>query len=171
MNDPIDDLLALPVAPLDDAKLRLEILRRCTTVLRRRRRLRQLGWAAALAACFLAGMLTMRWFTPPAPPQVIEVVVAPPEPKKETPPQVVLSAVAVENLALDSPDRSTELYRLAAELYRKQGDLASWVRCQDNALETGKKDDLTVSPDDDFLTIALKQERQKKEKRDARHLD
>ena len=40
-----------------------------------------------------------------------------------------------------------------------------------DAKMTASKDDLTVSPDDDFLTIALKQDRQKKEKRDARNLD
>ena len=81
------------------------------------------------------------------------------------------SAVAVENKALDSPDRRAELYRQAAELYFKEGDYASWVRCKDNALSEAKKDDLQVSPDDDFLTIALKKERQKKENQDARGVD
>jgi hypothetical protein len=172
MNDPLDDLLALRPAPAEDGKLRAAIWLRSTAVLRRRRRLKQLGWAVGLAACFVAGMVTMRWLAPPAAAaQVVEVVVPRPEPPKELPPPLVLSAAAVENLALDSTDHRSELYRLASELYRKEGDLASWVRCKDNALEAGKNEDLTVSPGDDFITIALKQERQKKEKRDARHLD
>jgi hypothetical protein len=171
MNDPLDDLLAAPATPVETATLRHAILLRSTALLRRRRRLKQLGLAASLAACFLGGMATMRCLTPAAPKEHVEVAVTPPEPKKETPAPAVLSAAAVENAALDSTDRRDELYRLAAELYRKEGDLASWIRCKDNALEAAKKDDLAVSPDDDFLTIALKQDRQKKEKRDARHLD
>jgi hypothetical protein len=168
MNDPLDELLALPPAPDDGAKLRQEILLRSTGVLRRRRRWKRLAWAASLAACYAAGMLTMRWFTPPA--AGVEVAAAPTqETKNETPP-VVQSARAVENLALDSTEHRAELYRQAAGLYRKDGDLASWVRCKDNALAEAKKEDLTVSADDDFLEIALKQARQK-EKRDARTLE
>ena len=168
MNDPLDDLLAAPAARDDGAKLRQTILRRSTGVLRRRRRVKQAAWGLALAACYLAGMGTMRWFMPVPAPQIVEVT--PPEPKPEAP-VVPPSATALENLALDSTDRRAELYRAAAERYRAQGDLAAWVRCQDNALDATKKEDLAVSPDDDFLTIALKQDRQKQEKRDARKLD
>jgi hypothetical protein len=173
MNDPLDELLAVAPAP-DDGRLRQDILRRSTALLRRRRRLKQLALAACLPACFVAGMVTMRWFAPAPQPQVVFVRVEPqqetlPEPKVDTPPP--LSAVAVENKALDSPDHRAELYRQAAELYRKEGDYASWVRCKDNALSEAKKEDLQISPDDDFLTIALKKERQKKENHDVRRVD
>jgi hypothetical protein len=173
MNDPLDELLAPPREP-DDGRLRQEILRRSTAVLRRRRRLKQLVLAASLPTCFLAGMVTVRWFAPPPQQQVVYVQAEPkpeilPEPKKE--PAVPLSAVAMENKALDSPDHRAELYRQAAELYLKEGDYASWVRCKDNALGEAKKEDLQISPDDDFLTIALKKERQKKEIQDARRVD
>ncbi len=174
MHDPFDELLAVPPAP-DDSKLREEILRRSTAILRRRRRVKQLALTASLAACFLAGMVTMRWFSPAPPQQVVYVEFDAkhdtlPEPMKEASP-ISLSAVAMENKALDSPDHRAELYGQAAELYLKEGDYASWVRCKDNALSEAKKEDLQISPDDDFLTIALKKERQKKENRDARTVD
>ncbi len=168
MNDPLDDLLTPHPAPADGAKLRQAILVRSTGVLRRRRRLKQVAWGLALAACYLAGMGTTRWFTPTPVPQTVQVT--PPEPQPEVP-AAPPSATALEYLALDSTDHRAELYRAAAERYREQGDLAAWVRCQDNALDATKQEDLAVSPDDDFVTIALKQDRQKQEKRDARKLD
>jgi hypothetical protein len=136
---------------------------------------KQLVLAACLPACFVAGMVTMHWFSPAPQQQVVYVETDPqhdplPKPQKE-PPSPPLSAVALENKALDSPDHRPELYRQAAELYRQEGDYASWVRCNDNALSEAKKEDLIVSPDDDFLTIALKKERQKQENRNARTVD
>jgi hypothetical protein len=174
MNDPLDQLLGVTPAP-DDGKLRQEILQRSTAILRRRRRLKQLALAACLPACFLAGMATMHWFIPAPQQQVVFLETDPkhetlPEPKKEPAP-TPLSALAMENKALDSPDHRAELYRQAAELYRQEGDYASWVRCKDNALSEAKSEDLEVKPGDDFLTIALKKERQKKENHDARRVD
>jgi hypothetical protein len=174
MNDPLDELLARPPAA-DDGKLRQEILQGSTAILRRRRYVKQLLLAATLPACFLAGMVTMRWFGPAPQQQLVYVEIgakkeALPTPGKE-PPLPTLSAVVMENKALDSPDHRADLYRQAAELYLKEGDYASWVRCKDNALSEAKKEDLQISPDDDFLTIALKKERQKKENRDARTVD
>jgi hypothetical protein len=174
MNDDLDALLAPPPLPPEAAAFRQAVLERTTAVLRRRRRLKQVAWVCGLAACYVAGMLTMRWITPSPIPQVVEVQPEPkheqPEPKKETAPRP-LTAVAVENLALDSTENRAELYRQAAELYRQQGDYANWLRCKDNALDAAKKADLAVAPDDDFITIALKRDRQKQEKNDARHVD
>jgi hypothetical protein len=174
MNDSFDELLAAPAAP-DDGQLRQEILRRSTALLRRRRQLKQLALVMSLPACFLTGMAAMYWLNPATKQRVVYVEAEPrrdppPVPKQETP-MVPLSAVAMENKALDSADHRAELYRQAAELYRKEGDYASWVRCRDNALSEATKEDLQISPDDDFLTIALKKERQKKENRDARTVD
>jgi hypothetical protein len=173
MHDPVDELLTVAPAP-DDGRLRQDILHRSTAILRRRRRLKQLALAASLPACFLAGMMTMWGFAPTPQQQVVYVEIEPkhetsPEPKKEAP--TPMSAVAMENKALDSPDHRADLYRQAAELYLKEGNYASWVRCKDNALSEAKKEDLQISPDDDFLTIALKKERQKKENRDAHRVD
>ncbi len=79
----------------------------------------------------------------------------------------------MENRALDATDRRErfELYRKAAHLYRGKGDYANWVRCEGNALDEAGKEDLAVSPDDDAVLIALKLERQNKEKSDAHKLD
>jgi hypothetical protein len=178
MNDQLDDLLTPPPSPSDGTTLRQELLARTTGVLRRRRRLRQIAWVGALAACFIAGMVTMRWCTPLAP-AVVAVNTQPdpkietlPEPKADapTPPE---TAVAVEYQALDATDRRErfDLYRKAARLYRGKGDFANWVRCEGNALDEAAKEDRAVSADDDAVLIALKLERQKKEKSDARNLD
>jgi hypothetical protein len=175
MNDPLDELLTPPSAPEDGTKLRQALLARSTDVLRRRRRLRQVAGVGALAACFLAGMATMRWF-PPAP--VVQIVYREAEPHTEPTPQLnndnpSETAVAVENRALDATDRRErgELYRKAAELYRSNGDYANWVRCKGNALDEGTSEDLIVTPDYDSITIVMKRERQKKESRDARIVD
>jgi hypothetical protein len=174
MNDPLDDLLSAHPGP-DDSQLRQDILKRSTGVLRRRRRLKQLVLAATLPACFLAGMVTTYWLRPAPQQRLVYVEMAPTkdalaQAKQETP-VILLSAVAMENKALDSPDHRAELYRKAAELYLKEGDYASWVRCKDNALSEARSEDLQISPDDDFLTIALKKERQKKENRNERTVD
>jgi hypothetical protein len=175
MNDPLDDLLTPRHAPDDGAELRHDLLARSTSLLRRRRRLKRVAWVAALAACNGAGLVTMHWLAPEPAVQIVYRDAesprdTPPGPKRETPPE---TAVAVENRALDATDRRErgELYRKAAELYRRDGDYANWVRCRGNALDEARQEDLAVTPDDDSVTIALKLERQKKEKRDARTLD
>jgi hypothetical protein len=177
MNDPLDDLLAAPPASADGTKLRQELLARSTGVVRRRRRLRQVAAGVALAGCFVAGMVTMRCLTPPAPELLVwDTRPQPPnetlpEPKRDAP--IPETAVAVEYRALDATDRRErfDLYRKAARLYRGKGDYANWVRCEGNALDEAAKEDLAVAPDDDAVLIALKLERQKKEKSDARNLD
>ncbi len=163
-SDNTDDLLAPRPTLEDSGPLRQVVLLRTTGVLRRRRRLKQLVLVGACAACFAAGMVTMRWWTPTAP-QVVQVR---PDEKPETARPEAVSALAQENRALDAPDARTrsEGYNKAAELYRQQGDFADWVRCKDNALDDAPREDLIVSAEDDFLTIALKRERQKKENRD-----
>src|SRR5262245_38351686 len=64
--DPIEQFLNTPAPLAGDDRLRQTLLLRTTQLLRRRRRLKRLGLAAALAACYLAGLATVRFFTPPA---------------------------------------------------------------------------------------------------------
>src|SRR5947209_3929303 len=62
--DPLDPLLRPTASGEADEALRRRLLERTTRALRRRRRLRSVAWAAALAACYAAGALTMFWLAP-----------------------------------------------------------------------------------------------------------
>src|SRR5579884_3449712 len=66
MNDPLDALLT-PSPPPDDDPLRGPLLQRTQRLLRWRRRARQLAAAAALAACYAAGLATVHLLPGPSP--------------------------------------------------------------------------------------------------------
>jgi hypothetical protein len=159
--DPLSDLLAAPSAP-GDGPLRTELLERTRRVLWRRRLGRRAGWAAALAACFAAGLLTMRVLTPrPAAPA--EVVRQPETPRHDEP----APALMKEWQAFDSTDRRAELYREAGQRYvKEEGDPESALRCYAQALEAGGPAELALRSDDDWLLMTIKNARQK-EIRDA----
>ena len=76
MTDPVDDFLDRGFSAGSNDPLQAALRERTTRLLRRRRRLKRLASVGALAACFVAGMATMRWLTPPAP--AIEPPAAPP---------------------------------------------------------------------------------------------
>src|SRR5216117_3102855 len=66
-KDAFDDLLAAEGLPAADETWRQDLLRRTSRVLRRRRRWKRAGFVAALAACYVAGLATMRLWVPPTP--------------------------------------------------------------------------------------------------------
>jgi hypothetical protein len=133
-------------------------------LLRRRRRLRQLGWAAALAACYGAGLLTVRWLTAPAPHPGPPEVVRQPDPPAPAPPP---TALAVEWRAFDGGDRQAALYQEAGDRYlAEENDPRAALRCYGNGLDTGTPEDLAIAPSDSWLLMAIKDARQK-EKRHA----
>jgi hypothetical protein len=158
--DPLDGLLAAPPLP-DTAALRGALLERTTRLVRRRWRLRRLALGAALAAAFaLAGVVVVRFAVRPA--QSPQEVERHPEPIRPpvTPPDG--SALALEYDAFDSTDGRSELYRRAGDCYlTEEADPQSALRCYGNALETGTEKDLTISPDDNWLLMAIKGARQK----------
>jgi hypothetical protein len=149
------------------------VLEQTLGVLRRRRRLRRLATVAALAACFLGGVLAMRFFgspvVPPTSEQREEIVQRQPEPNfpLTSSPKSADSALALEWQALDSPTRRPDLDRKAGDRYLTENlDARSALRCYDRALDGNA--DLTVSADDSWLLMAIKDARQK-EKRDAKN--
>jgi hypothetical protein len=149
------------------------VLAQTLGVLRRRRRLRRLAAVAALAACFLGGVLAMRFFgspgVPPPPEQREEMVQRQPEPNfpLTSSPKPADSALALEWQALDSPTRRPDLDRKAGDRYLTENfDARSAMRCYDRALAADA--DLSVSADDSWLLMAIKDARQK-EKRDAKN--
>jgi hypothetical protein len=166
-HDPWAKLLTpKPAGPRPE--FRRGVLLRTLQALRRRVWLHRLGVLAAMAACYLAGILTVHLTATPSrtgsdnvavkPPEV-----APPPPENETP-VVRAPAVALENQACDSATKRPDLYRLAGDRYaEEEGDLRSAVRCYQQALDETPAKDRAITPDDNWLLMALKTARQKEE--------
>lgn len=168
--DPLDGLLAPPSSPENEA-LWQTVYVRTRRVLRRRYLIRQFAYAAAVAASFALGLLAM-WMTLPArsaskgtpPPAEIAT-------KEENPPEeapgvrgelVKMPALEGEWKAFDSAEHRGELYRQAGDRYMaEESDPQSALRCYANALDGGTKQDLTISTDDNWLLMAIKDARQK----------
>lgn len=158
--DPLDGMLAPPSSSDTDA-LRQTVYARTRRVLRRGRRLRQFAYFAVMLHAFVGGMGTMY--------VVLRSVPAPEEParsaSKEAPqppaPSSDVPALAREWEAFDSDDRRAQLYLRAGETYLKEIDPLSALRCYANSLDSGTERDRTISTDDDFLLMAIKNARQK----------
>jgi hypothetical protein len=167
-DDPeaLDALLAPPTPPGDGAALRQRLLERTLRGLRGRRRRRHLVAAAALLACCAAGLLAPHRTGPaPAPRQRVEG--KGPAPGVPGPAAPAPSAVALEWQAVEAAGKRPELYRQAADRYLgAEDDPRSAVRCYGLALDDGRAEDLTISPQDSWLLMAIKDAR-KKEKRDG----
>jgi hypothetical protein len=165
--DPLTQWLAVSNSPEADADgLRQAVLHRTTRVVRRRRWLRRVAVVIALSACYLAGVATMRLLTPP--PSVVTVVVerpgesAPPAIVEPLPHETEPRAVALEWNALDHPEAKVESYRRAGDRYlAESNDVQAAVRCYKQMLDAGTEKDWTISPDDNWLLMALKEARQK----------
>jgi hypothetical protein len=171
--DPLEGMLAAPRLPAGAAALRQELLAQTARALRRRRRGRQLAWAAALAACYAAGLLTMHWAPKQATgshtPDAFSSTDPAPQSQAVPPPAdgPGKSALLKEWAAVESGQAA--LFRDAGNLYlAEEGDLLAAVRCYGNALSVGTEADLAISPQDNWLLMAIKDARQK-EKRDAKN--
>jgi hypothetical protein len=152
-----------PVAAED--RLRHELLWQTTTLLVRRRRLKLLAYAGALAACYLAGVLSMRlWRVSPTveqPPVAQGQTSAPQKPSTKPIEPRSLPAGAVEQEARADREHRRQLYRLAGDRYLEENsDAVSALRCYREALQSGSDSDLTISPDDNWLLMALKKDKQ-----------
>jgi hypothetical protein len=175
-----EDWLDRPWPPAGTEKLRRSLLDRTTRVLRRRRRVRQLSYIMALAVCYAAGLLTMRLGMGSPRVERPEMVQGPAGPAKPmappapAPPSVPPSrlepeapALVLEWKAVDSREKRPDLYRRAGDRYlEEESDVESALRCYRGALDSGSEEDLTISEDDNWLLMALKEAKQK-EKRHA----
>jgi hypothetical protein len=151
-----------------DPALRQALLRRTVGVLRRRQWRKRLAFAAALAACYAAGVLTVLLAVPPAlapdNPPVATRPTQPPPPETAPAAQkdTAAPAVLLEAQALDAQERQAALYRVAGDRYAEaEGDVQSALRCYRNALDAGSEEDLAIAPDDNWLLMVLKDARQK----------
>ena len=170
-DDLLDELLTPSTA--ETAQFRAEVLRRTTGLLRRRVWLKRGGFVAALAACFLAGGLTMRLSTPAS--AVVKEIPVASIPGQESGPELLppptiaesVSPTILERLAERSDERErAELLRTAGRRYLdERNDPESALRCYTQALNAGSADDLKSSPSDDWLLMALKDAREKENRR------
>jgi hypothetical protein len=166
--DAWDELLVPKPAEASDA-LRLYLLRCTTRVLRLRRWTRRACMVLVLAACYAAGLATMHWLTPAAPAVTVYVEKTPEEPPAPPAKEPVPSPFDMEWHLLDHPNQPQQvaLYRQAGDRYLTEAnDPESALRCYRRMLEAGSDADLAISPEDNWLLMAAKAERQK-EKRDA----
>ncbi|HEY7327141.1 MAG TPA: hypothetical protein VH592_05865 [Gemmataceae bacterium] len=163
--DPLEALLR-PHSPAENETLRLAVYAQSRRLLRRRRWIRQFAYAASLLLSFAVGAVVMRMTTPtdsgergggsPLISQTDQRADAPRSPTSDD------SAPAREWFAFDSENRRSELYFQAGDQYIKdQNDLQSALRCYTNALDNGTEQDLTISSDDNWLLMAIKDARQK----------
>jgi hypothetical protein len=177
-SDPLVDWLAEPPTLTPAGALEQTVWRRTQSVLRRRRWLRRTGYAAALAACYVAGLLTMKYLpaSPAAPPPAVAHTEIRPEPPAVTRPEEVppprpsgaepASPAAIEWQAVDSREQRPDLYRQAGDRYLEAGDIQSAIRCYRNMLDAAPEEDQAISPtNDNWLVIALKGDRQKEKRR------
>jgi hypothetical protein len=158
-RDPLADLLAAP-GPVDTGELRHSLLAETTRQLPRPRRLRFVVLAAALAACYVAGLLTMYLLRPAAPPPVT----VPSEPQPESVAEKPADPPAVVPQPADLPDRSQQAARLRQDGDRQlteKNDPESALQSYTKALNVGTEDDAKFSPDDNWLLMAIKNAREK----------
>jgi hypothetical protein len=177
--DPLEGLLR-PPSPADNEALRQAVYTRTRLLLHRRRRLRQLAYAAALLLSFGIGAGTMRITNPgerghvsapstqepsaqaPRDPASRELESSPPALGTLTQPRSPDSALKEEWHAFDSEDQRGELYRQAGDRYMtEQNDPQSALRCYANALDNATEQDLAISTNDNWLLMVIKDARQK----------
>ncbi len=135
-----------------------ESLRTLTSkAVRRRRWHRRLTLALAASLLFMAGMGTMAWLRPPPqgqPNALLPLDIeqkAPPAPRQQEP----------ERLSSPAPKKAESLLSAGKQYLERENDIASALRCYRQALESGEDRLLEISPDDDWLVMALKLDRQK----------
>jgi negative regulator of sigma E activity len=174
--DPIEAMLRPPAQP-DSDTLRKSVYTQTMRVLRRGRLLRQFAFAASLLLSFAAGVGVMRITARTDSGDQVESearraggvspLIPPGHPGADAPrsPTPDDSALDAEWIAFDSTDRRSELYRKAGDRYiNDEKDLQSALRCYSNSLDDGTEQDLAISPDDNWLLMAIKDARQKEKK-------
>ena len=169
ISDPVDDLLAMHSPPPPGGTFQEALGRRTVKLLRRRRWGRQAALVSALAASYVAGVVTVQRIPKGSPPRQEEMVQQVPSPRSLPPPNpekaapaVQETAVALEWRAIDSPTPRPDLFRRAGDRYLNEaGDIRSALRCYRNALDSGSEADEKISPNDTWLLIALKEAKQR----------
>src|SRR5262245_3719408 len=165
--DDLDVLLAPPAGTATDA-MRAQIQQRTSRQVRYRLFVRRGRLMIALAACYLTGMVTIDVLHSRTQPVSVGIVQAKPE--------VTIVLVPVERardveLRAEQAEAAeqAQVYFTAGRRYAEEaGDWNSALRCYRNALDADQAQAEKIDPDhDDWLTMALKLDRQK-EKENAK---
>ena len=178
MNDaplppPLDDFLHAPPPAVASEALRRELLAKTTRLVRRGRAVRRLAVAWLAAASVIATLVGWSLWRPAPEPERRVVIVDPsgsmnlapdPAPDPPTPtPEPMPPALAKEWQAFDTrgPERVQLLMEAGDRYIADHHDLASAVRCYRQALDAAPHDVLAINPNDNWLVMAMKLDRQK----------
>jgi hypothetical protein len=157
-RDPLEELLA-PPGPVDTAALRRSLLGETTRRLRPSRWPRRIVLAAALAACYVAGVLTQRWLEAATPvPRTTES--GPPEVRPDIPPAPVAVAQDPVKPASDR-DRAAQLRHEGDRFLNEENNPEAALHSYAESLNTAAPEDTRFSPDDNWLLMAIKSAREK----------
>lgn len=164
LSDPLEVLLQ-PVASDDPVGIRERLREATSRFVGRRRVIRRLALAAAIAACLLAAASIWYFAWPahhslPNQPLIADL----PWPAQPLPAEVVdeLTPLALEWRAFDSQDNRVAAYFLAGNKYLEaSNDLESALRCYRQALDSCTEEELEITPDDNWLVASLKNARRK----------
>ena len=171
-HDLVDKLLSIE-GPTGVDRMRLPLLAQTTSVVRRRRMVRRLGLATALAGCYLAGVVTPWGRKGPPPLQdgpVVQQRVAPDEADRRAvrtsperrPPGKAGPSQPVEDserrrAALGRADFE-QIRRVSDRYLREQGDLVTALHYYPRALKQASAEERAISVEkDSWLLMALKQ--------------
>ncbi len=182
-HDLADELLSV-TGPARGDRLRPLLLAQTAAVVRRRRIVRRLGLIAALAGCYLAGLVTAQGWNgasirPDA--SVVEQKRMPegkpregirPMPKRPQSPEI-RPRRPVERLRGRSPVIARadfeQMRRVSDRFLYKKGDIATALHYGTRALNQAAPEELAISVEEDsFLLMALKLARKKESQDDDR---
>jgi hypothetical protein len=171
--DDLDELLSGQQPPPERPELRAVIVREAGRVQRRRRWVIRGRRVIVLAACYAAGLASMRFWSPPPQPSPPAIVERPPDAEPPSPPAVADPyrydpPERIEKWAfLQTGEKRVELYRRAGDGYLVRDDVQAALRCYRRALDGASAADLAIRADTDtWLLMSLKMDRNK-EKRNA----
>lgn len=152
-------------------EFRQALLLRTMRLVRRKVWVRRAAIVSALAACYVAGLLTMHWVAPRPSQMETQVTSAPSDEKKVDsvpkieglqPPAEASAEILEQWGPLVDLDKRAALYRRAGDrYYADHSDLQGALRCYRLALDAGSQTDLQIAADDNWLLIALKEARNK----------
>jgi hypothetical protein len=163
-DDSVDVALGVLGQPSADDRLREVLLSQTLGVVRRRRRMRRCAMAAVLAACYLAGIVSVNlWRTegPVSPPtSMSRPILADKDPiKTDAPRQPLAAAIAPQKHPAESKKPSGfEAWRRIGDHYlRETGDLSLAVAGYSEAINLASEKELELSPgQDNWILMALK---------------